>query len=508
MNKVVVHHTYAQGVAFDVSNNRNHGLLTDVTPGTGQFERSFLFDRPSSRIDIAPAPTLEDFRAIRAGVLVFFWQPDGGPPHRHNLIEGFVSFALFIQPDGSLMGTVVDADGNSHGAVSQPGTVTPGGWHVADFIHDGINRCVLFVDGMQVGYADVRGPVRSVGPLGVSNRSLAKRLATTRSRRGSCQGDQAIRTGPLITEIHNLLDPCCADLERLRRMAGDLAADGWTKQQLLSQVDELLKLAAEAAARYRTTAGAEADHAVADSIDAMSAFRRRDGRVRGVTARAVSDRAARCLQTRPQSLRPGHAALGRPGRRPAPARPDHDRAPRPGAQHLGRPPAHAAGRADRRAHDRLHRAHFRELDPGCAQDDRRAALHGRRARPRVGAAAARVPHQGGPAPARWRPRRDVGARVRARGQSRRSRARRGDRHRSLGRARPRRDRPADRGLGDRSGRARDRGHARGAGRGARRLRGRAHPEVPHPRRRATPGCRRSQTPTPRSRTARRPPHSR
>lgn len=293
MNKLVIHHTYAQGVAFDISSNRNHGVLTDVTPGSGQFERSFLFDQPSSRIDVAPSTTLEHLRAIRVRV-VFYWQPNGGAPHRHNLIEGFVSFALFIQPDGSLVGTIVDADGNWRGAVSQPGVVTPGSFHVADFIHDGINRCVLFIDGAQVSYADVRGPVRSVGPLGIAighwpdppdNYTFEGYIAET----------QLFKYDAL-TEIHELLDPCCADLDGIRQMAGQLRADGWTKERLLVEFDALLKLGAEATARYRQASGADADQAVADSIVAMSAFRRRDAE--GYSA-AMARAVARARRTMP-----------------------------------------------------------------------------------------------------------------------------------------------------------------------------------------------------------------
>ncbi len=66
MNKLVLHHSYAHGIAFDLSNNRNHGTPMSVTPGTGSLAPSFEFTDPDSRINVAPSPTLMDLRAIRA----------------------------------------------------------------------------------------------------------------------------------------------------------------------------------------------------------------------------------------------------------------------------------------------------------------------------------------------------------------------------------------------------------------------------------------------------------
>ncbi len=45
----------------------------------------------------------------------------------------------------------------------------PGRWHQAELRHDGINECLVFLDGVQVGSGyGAPGPVRSVGPNGVA----------------------------------------------------------------------------------------------------------------------------------------------------------------------------------------------------------------------------------------------------------------------------------------------------------------------------------------------------
>ena len=124
MNQLVLRHTYAHGLTFDASNNRNHGRPVAVTPGTGPFDGSYRFDGGPSRIDVAPSASLEALTAIRVTVR-FLHDPAAPGTRRANLVEAYASFALFVQPDGSLMGTIVDAAGAWTGATSAPGVVTP-----------------------------------------------------------------------------------------------------------------------------------------------------------------------------------------------------------------------------------------------------------------------------------------------------------------------------------------------------------------------------------------------
>ena len=60
------------------------------------------------------ASSLEDLIAVRA-IVSFYLNPPGGLSRRYNLIEGHLCFALFVNPDGSLQGTIVDAEGELGG---------------------------------------------------------------------------------------------------------------------------------------------------------------------------------------------------------------------------------------------------------------------------------------------------------------------------------------------------------------------------------------------------------
>src|ERR1022692_4851468 len=116
MNRLVLHHLYASS-AFDLSNNRNHGAPLDVAVAADVNMPSFELRSPDSQIRVEPSPSLTDLGAIRA-IVTFDLDPDGGLSRRYNLIEGHLAFALFVNPDGSLQGTIVDAAGNWRGPSS------------------------------------------------------------------------------------------------------------------------------------------------------------------------------------------------------------------------------------------------------------------------------------------------------------------------------------------------------------------------------------------------------
>ena len=111
MNELVVHHMYINGMAFDTSNKRNHGIPYSVSQAAPPFSPSFDFAVPNSRVIVLPSASLQDLIAVRA-IVAFYLDPPGGLSRRYNIIEGQLSFALFVQPDGSLMGTILDGTGN------------------------------------------------------------------------------------------------------------------------------------------------------------------------------------------------------------------------------------------------------------------------------------------------------------------------------------------------------------------------------------------------------------
>src|SRR5688500_4303169 len=115
MNRLVLHHTYRNGSTFDLSRNGNHGRPESVRAAVVDGVDCYLFDDQASGILVRPGPALTmPLWSVRARCRLWF---DGRSDDRLNLIEGFVSFALFI--DGRrLTGTVVDEQGRWTGVRS------------------------------------------------------------------------------------------------------------------------------------------------------------------------------------------------------------------------------------------------------------------------------------------------------------------------------------------------------------------------------------------------------
>jgi hypothetical protein len=290
LNKLVLHHTYAQGVAFDLSNSRNHGTPIKVTPGTGSFSPSFEFDDPGSRIDVAPSPTLTDPRQIRA-VVRFRMGFGPGQQRRLNLMEGYLSFALYVEADRALTGTIVDAAGQWRGASSRAGLLkTPGRWHVAELIHDGISRLTLVLDGAQVAQADgVRGPVRSVGNLGIAIGHWPDPPGTY-TFHGHIGETQLYVYDPA-EEARQLADRCCLDWNALAEERDRLVKEGWTREKMMGVLDELIALGIDAAATARDGGAANAE--LIDRIlqEGVTALMRGDAdALRRAYARGVANR--------------------------------------------------------------------------------------------------------------------------------------------------------------------------------------------------------------------------
>lgn len=161
---LVLHHTYEGATAFDVSQHHHHGVLEHVGSGGG----TVSFSGGPGCVRVPATRELKSLRAVRTSVR-FRWDPTG-PARRHNLIEGYLSFALVIDDDGALHGTILSRTGAWVGARSAPGTVKPGIWHTATFVHDGISACRLDLDGATVAESyDALGPVQGVqDPLGLA----------------------------------------------------------------------------------------------------------------------------------------------------------------------------------------------------------------------------------------------------------------------------------------------------------------------------------------------------
>jgi hypothetical protein len=249
MNKLVVRHTYIHNTAFDTSNNRNHGFPYIVSQGVGPFAPSFEFRSPDSRIIVQPSVSLENLVAVRA-VVTFFLAPPAGLDHRYNLIEGHLSFALFVQPDGSLMGTILDANGQWNGALSLPNIVAPGQWHQAELRHDGVNECLIFLDGALVGSGyGATGPVRSVGPHGIAVGHWPETPGVY-TMEGYIRGIEVYKYDPT-DAAKGLLDACCIKRGSLDEFADRLRAKGYTAKAAAQQAMDFLTFGLQMSAEVR-----------------------------------------------------------------------------------------------------------------------------------------------------------------------------------------------------------------------------------------------------------------
>jgi hypothetical protein len=265
MNKLVVHHTYINGMAFDTSNNRNHGIPYSVTQAGPPFAPSFDFAVPDSRVIVRPSPSLQDLIAVRA-IVIFSLNAAGGLTRRYNLIEGHLSFALFVQPDGSLMGTILDSTGNWTGAQSAPNLVKSGSWHQAEIRHDGINQCVVLLDGITVGtsYAGP-GPVRSVGPHGIAIGHWPETPGVY-TFEGHIRETYVYKYDPL-QAAKGLLNSCCVNRPALDQVADELRKKGYTADQAYQQGMELLNFGIAVTNKVRGS-----DQAVSQKHASLSAL--------------------------------------------------------------------------------------------------------------------------------------------------------------------------------------------------------------------------------------------
>jgi hypothetical protein len=274
MDKLVIRQTYINGVAFDTSNNRNHGAPYLVTQAAGAFAPAFEFRSPDSRVVVQPSPSLQDLIAVRA-LATFYLDPAGGLVRRYNLIEGELSFALFVQPDGSLMGTILDANGQWNGAQSAPNVVLPGQWHQAELRHDGINECLIFLDGVEVGAGyGAPGPVRSVGPNGVAIGHWPEPPGVY-TMDGYIRGIEVYKYDPA-QAAKDLLDSCCVKRESLDDFADRLRAKGYSAQAAAQQGMALLTFGLQLSGAVRSNDPAASRSHARLSDQALAAFLRGD----------------------------------------------------------------------------------------------------------------------------------------------------------------------------------------------------------------------------------------
>src|SRR5947208_16358412 len=133
MFELVVWHRYGGGEATDHSGWGNHGRSFGPTlVGGRRGDRSALaFDGVDDRVVVLPSESLSTMGAVRTLVSA---RLDAGH-QRRTLVEGYLSYSLLVDPDGSLAGFVYVEYG-WHGVRSAPGTIVPERWLDLELAYD------------------------------------------------------------------------------------------------------------------------------------------------------------------------------------------------------------------------------------------------------------------------------------------------------------------------------------------------------------------------------------
>jgi hypothetical protein len=164
MQVLVLSHRYGGSYVTDLSGHRNHGFAMELVSTSSP--PGFTYTSPGSKVYVAPSPTLSTFVGVTATCQ--FQVAAGTPPRRLNLVEGYLSFALFINPDRSVSATILDQDGNWTGATSVSALIADGVSYSAALRHDGISTMQLLLGGSVISSSPtVNGAIRPVGEKGL-----------------------------------------------------------------------------------------------------------------------------------------------------------------------------------------------------------------------------------------------------------------------------------------------------------------------------------------------------
>jgi len=130
---LVLHHRYGNPEPHDLSGHGNYGYATAgrAMGRDGQLTGR-QFDGVASRIYVRPSTTLTRPGGLRADVSVLVEELG----HRRTLIEGYLSFALFVEGDGAI-GAGIYRYKEWSGVQTPPGLVPLGSWITVSFRYTG-----------------------------------------------------------------------------------------------------------------------------------------------------------------------------------------------------------------------------------------------------------------------------------------------------------------------------------------------------------------------------------
>ncbi len=261
---------YEADRVVDATDHRNDAVIRGgVERGEGYVH--FRADDAGLEIPVRD-DSLRRFAGLRIQALI---RPDA-VVRRRNIVEGWMSFAFFVESDGRLTATVFDGrdwTGPDSGAV----TVPTGRWSRVAFQHDGVSEGILVLDGRVVGRNHDMPPVmhQPQQVIGVGRWPRGDDRYTFRGRLGQvcierrdyedfwrdamatafCQRRLSPRQADALREIfHHVerLDPAekarlracaAAQSERLRRLLHELRGRGRRDTARLRRLGDRLRTA-------------------------------------------------------------------------------------------------------------------------------------------------------------------------------------------------------------------------------------------------------------------------
>ncbi|HST81869.1 MAG TPA: hypothetical protein VLL08_09075 [Kineosporiaceae bacterium] len=164
--ELVLHHRYENPQPHDLSGHGSLGYAPaaraegrDGRPGAA------VFDGAGDRVFVPPTPALTRPGGLRVDVSVRVEEFG----HRRTLVEGYLSFAVFVERDGTLAGSLYRYQ-EWTGVASRPGLVPLDRWITVTFVAASDGTMFLIMDGETVAsaYRELGPPAGVEWPFGLS----------------------------------------------------------------------------------------------------------------------------------------------------------------------------------------------------------------------------------------------------------------------------------------------------------------------------------------------------
>lgn len=142
--ELILAHRYGTGAALDFSGYENNGRVEGHprrAPGPGPDTSALGFDGIDDRVVVPPSASLRHLAGLRVDTSLRLDELWG----RRTIVEGSSSFALLVEPDGVVEGTIYNGS-RWEGVRSARDAMPLGRWVRLTFVYDGLDTSALYLD--------------------------------------------------------------------------------------------------------------------------------------------------------------------------------------------------------------------------------------------------------------------------------------------------------------------------------------------------------------------------